>query len=134
MFQIHCPWCGERSETEFRYGGEAHIARPEKPDELSDAEWGRVRTLMSPPAANAAEERARAAQAIGLLEALVAEDAEWGDFLFMRTNPKGWHRERWMHSAGCRRWFNAIRNTHTNEFHTTYKIGEKPALPGEEEV
>jgi sarcosine oxidase, subunit delta len=96
MFQIHCPWCGERSETEFRYGGEAHIARPEKPEDLSDAEWG--------------------------------------DFLFMRTNPKGWHRERWMHSAGCRRWFNAIRNTHTNEFHTTYKIGEKPALPGEEKA
>ncbi len=28
MLLIPCPWCGERPENEFRYGGEAHIARP----------------------------------------------------------------------------------------------------------
>ena len=28
MLLIPCPWCGERDETEFRCGGEAHIARP----------------------------------------------------------------------------------------------------------
>jgi sarcosine oxidase, subunit delta len=26
--QIDCPYCGRRDETEFTYGGEAHIARP----------------------------------------------------------------------------------------------------------
>ena len=39
MLHISCPWCGSRAETEFRYGGEAHIARPEKPADLSDQQW-----------------------------------------------------------------------------------------------
>lgn len=39
MFLIQCPWCGDRAETEFRYGGEAGIARPQDPYALSDAEW-----------------------------------------------------------------------------------------------
>ena len=39
MLLIDCPWCGERDESEFSYGGEAFIARPAKPEELSDAEW-----------------------------------------------------------------------------------------------
>lgn len=40
MLQIPCPYCGPREETEFSYGGEAHIMRPKNPDEMSDAEWG----------------------------------------------------------------------------------------------
>jgi sarcosine oxidase, subunit delta len=28
MMQIECPYCGKRDETEFSYGGEAHLARP----------------------------------------------------------------------------------------------------------
>jgi heterotetrameric sarcosine oxidase delta subunit len=43
-------------------------------------------------------------------------DAEWADYLFMRENPKGDWTERWFHSAGCRRWFDATRSTATNEF------------------
>lgn len=39
MLLIFCPWCGARPETEFRYGGEAHIARPENPTDLKDDEW-----------------------------------------------------------------------------------------------
>jgi sarcosine oxidase subunit delta len=39
MLLIPCPWCGPRDEVEFRYGGEAHIARPEHPEELDDAAW-----------------------------------------------------------------------------------------------
>jgi sarcosine oxidase subunit delta len=39
MLLIPCPWCGKRDEIEFRYGGEAHIARPADPDALDDAEW-----------------------------------------------------------------------------------------------
>ena len=31
MLLIPCPWCGARPENEFRYGGEAHIARPADP-------------------------------------------------------------------------------------------------------
>ena len=39
MLLIPCPWCGEREETEFRCGGEAHIARPADPSKLDDAAW-----------------------------------------------------------------------------------------------
>jgi sarcosine oxidase, subunit delta len=39
MLLIRCPFCGERSEIEFRHGGEAHIRRPLAPASLSDAEW-----------------------------------------------------------------------------------------------
>ena len=40
MLLIECPWCGPREETEFTYGGEAHIVRPPEPMEVSDEEWG----------------------------------------------------------------------------------------------
>jgi sarcosine oxidase subunit delta len=39
MLRIDCPWCGERAEVEFTCGGEAHIARPENGDGLTDGEW-----------------------------------------------------------------------------------------------
>lgn len=88
MLRIPCPWCGVRDETEFHYGGQAHITRPENPDALNDAEWA--------------------------------------DFLFMRNNPKGEFAERWMHAAGCRRWFNMRRHTETHEILAVYRIGVTP--------
>ncbi len=88
MLQIDCPWCGQRDETEFDYGGEAHIARPQAADEPSDREWA--------------------------------------DYLFMRRNPKGFHRERWVHSHGCGRWFNMERDTLTHRVRAVYKLGESP--------
>jgi len=88
MLLIPCPWCGPRDEIEFKYGGEAHIARPLEPAALTDAEWA--------------------------------------DYLFMRKNPKGPHLERWVHGAGCRRWFNVARDTATNRVVGSYRIGEKP--------
>ena len=39
MLLIECPWCGKRAETEFSYGGEGGISRPQDPYALSDAEW-----------------------------------------------------------------------------------------------
>lgn len=93
MLLIECPWCGPRPESDFTYGGEAHIARPSRPEERSDEEWG--------------------------------------DYLFMRKNPRGSHREQWCHSAGCRRWFNAERDTVRYQFTAVYKIGEQPEAGGE---
>ena len=29
MLEIKCPYCGERSQNEFSYGGDATIKRPE---------------------------------------------------------------------------------------------------------
>ena len=91
MLLISCPWCGLRDETEFSYGGEAHIARPQDPEKLSDEQWA--------------------------------------DYLFLRANPKGTHLERWVHTHGCRRWFNAARNTVTDEISAIYRIGERPPIP-----
>lgn len=39
MLLITCPHCGARPEVEFRYGGEAHVARPADPSTLDDAAW-----------------------------------------------------------------------------------------------
>jgi sarcosine oxidase subunit delta len=39
MLLFSCPNCGPRNETEFHYGGQAHVAYPEQPGELSDREW-----------------------------------------------------------------------------------------------
>ena len=41
MLLIRCPWCGERDEVEFSYGGQAEVAYPQEPGALSDAEWAR---------------------------------------------------------------------------------------------
>ncbi len=86
MLLIPCPYCGERPEIEFSYGGEAHIAR----------------------AANAA----------------ALTDEEWAAFLYARTNPKGTHAERWRHANGCGRFFNAVRDTVSDFFVVTYKVGD----------
>jgi sarcosine oxidase subunit delta len=93
MLLIRCPYCeAERPETEFRYGGEAHVARPADPSSV--------------------------------------DDAQWSEFLYYRSNPKGDHAERW-HHLGCGRFFNAVRNTLSDRILVTYKAGEKrPDLPG----
>ena len=48
-------------------------------------------------------------------------DEQWGDYLFFRDNPKGYHFERWIHAHGCRRWFNAARHTTTDRILAVYK-------------
>jgi len=90
MLRIPCPWCGERDVGEFRYGGEAHVVRPDPGS---------------------------------------ADDAAWADYLFMRANPKGEHRERWWHAHGCRRWFNLVRDTVSDRVLATYRMGEAPPDP-----
>lgn len=58
-------------------------------------------------------------------------DEEWARYLFFRDNTKGPFAERWSHASGCRRWFNAVRDTSTNEILTVYRTGEeRPAAPG----
>jgi sarcosine oxidase subunit delta len=91
MLIIPCPYCGDRPEIEFRYGGEAHIARPADPFALTDAEWA--------------------------------------DYLYNRSNPRGLHIERWRHGHGCGRFLNAVRDTVSDFFLATYKVGDpKPDI------
>ncbi|WP_315278333.1 sarcosine oxidase subunit delta [Kocuria carniphila] len=91
MLLIECPYCGPRNETEYHYGGEAHVPYPQDPFQLTDQQWA--------------------------------------EYLFYRSNPKGLIAERWVHSAGCRRWFNAVRDTVTYEIKTVYRVGDpRPSL------
>ena len=53
-------------------------------------------------------------------------DARWAHYVFMRKNTKGVFAERWVHAAGCRKWFNALRNTATDEILAVYRMGEPP--------
>ncbi len=88
MLLIRCPYCGDRPELEFAYGGQAHLARPAKPADLNDQQWA--------------------------------------EYLYVRANPRGLHAERWRHVRGCGRFFNALRDTTTDHFAATYRIGESP--------
>jgi methylglutamate dehydrogenase subunit B len=40
--------------------------------------------------------------------------ATFHDYLYLRHNPAGAHRELWHHSAGCRRWLIVSRDTRTH--------------------
>ncbi len=57
-----------------------------------------------------------------------ADDAAWANFLYMRSNPKGEHAERWRHIHGCGRFFNCVRDTVTDRIRVTYRPGE--SAPG----
>lgn len=93
MLLISCPNCGPRDETEFHYGGQAHVPYPENPNDLTDREWA--------------------------------------EYLFYRENTKGTFAERWVHSTGCRQWFNMLRDTVSYDIHSIYAMGSpRPELPG----
>ena len=96
MLLICCPYCGPRSELEFAYGGEAHIARSADP--------------------------------MGL------DDEAWANFLYVRSNPRGMHAERWRHLHGCGRFFNACRDTVSDRIAATYPAGEQPPVATDSET
>ena len=50
-------------------------------------------------------------------------DAEWADYLYMRSNAKGVTAERWRHVHGCGRFFNALRDTVSDRIIATYPAG-----------
>ncbi|MEV0586006.1 sarcosine oxidase subunit delta [Nonomuraea sp. NPDC050310] len=49
MMLLPCPHCGPRDENEFRYGGQAGIAYPERPGDLDDAAWAEYVFLRDNP-------------------------------------------------------------------------------------
>ena len=64
------------------------------------------------------------------LDSSTLSDAQWADYLFMRSNRAGMHHEQWRHSSGCGRWFNARRDTVSYRFAATWKIGEPAPVDG----
>ena len=43
-----------------------------------------------------------------------AGDAEWFDYVYIRNNPAGPHRELWHHAFGCGQWIEVRRDTLTH--------------------
>lgn len=58
-------------------------------------------------------------------EQAAMSDEDWSRYMFIRDNIRGDHAERWWHAHGCNMFFNAIRNTVTDKFTMTYKMGQK---------
>ena len=40
---------------------------------------------------------------------------QWVEYVYLRDNPKGIHREHWRHTQGCGSWLIVERNTVTHE-------------------
>lgn len=38
----------------------------------------------------------------------------WHEYVHLRANPAGEHREHWQHTHGCRRWLVVTRNIRTH--------------------
>jgi len=51
---------------------------------------------------------------------------EWRSYLYLRENPAGRLHEGWYHRAGCRRFFEAARDTTDNTVFDTWAPGRAP--------
>ena len=49
MLNIKCPYCGDRSQKEFAYGGDGTIVRPELNQQISDEKWDEFVYLRKSP-------------------------------------------------------------------------------------
>ncbi|WP_336490421.1 sarcosine oxidase subunit delta [Methylobacterium nigriterrae] len=47
-------------------------------------------------------------------DGLEAEAAAMHDYVYLRDNPAGEHRELWYHAAGCRTWLVVTRDTRSH--------------------
>jgi methylglutamate dehydrogenase subunit B len=48
-----------------------------------------------------------------------AGEAAFVEYVYLRDNPRGLHRELWQHTGGCRRFLTVERNTLTHEISGT---------------
>lgn len=55
MMKIKCPYCGERSEAEFSFGGPAHLVRPIPAEKVSDEQWANYLLMLDNVKGEAAE-------------------------------------------------------------------------------
>ena len=51
-----------------------------------------------------------------------APDVEWSAYRYLRENAAGVEREWWFHRDGCRRWFQAERDTRENQVLGTWAV------------
>lgn len=55
---------------------------------------------------------------------------EWRSYLYLRANPAGRLEEGWYHRAGCRRYFEAVRDTTDNTVLETRRPGHASTVEG----
>jgi sarcosine oxidase subunit delta len=63
------------------------------------------------------------------VQPLTLGDEAWAEFLYVRKNTKGVYAERWRHARGCGKFFNAVRDTTTDHFLSTYRAGDAGPAP-----
>ena len=49
MLNIKCPYCGDRSQKEFAYGGDGTVVRPQLNQEVTDEKWDEFVYLRKSP-------------------------------------------------------------------------------------
>lgn len=63
-----------------------------------------------------------------------APDEAWYEYVYLRGNPRGPHREWWLHHGGCGRWIRVTRDTATHAVLGAEPAGgpagDGPAVPG----
>ena len=108
--RISCPYCGERSNAEFTYLGDAALVRPQ-------------------------DQRRQAGPAVAGSAGSAADEAvlrDFTDYVYFRNNPPGPLREWWQHTGGCRAWLVVERNVSTHEIGAVSAAG--PAHGGTREM
>jgi methylglutamate dehydrogenase subunit B len=53
-------------------------------------------------------------------------EAAFADYVYLRTNPMGLHRELWFHGAGCQSWLVLERDTVTHAVGRCFAAVERP--------
>ena len=49
----------------------------------------------------------------------------WAEYVYMRANTAGVQKEWWFHRLGCKKWFQALRDTRDNSVLKTFWPGEE---------
>ena len=118
MILIPCPYCGPRAQTEFSYGGDASVARPQ---------WH-----AEPQAGMGPETGPETAPETGQQSVQDSDPAsmrQWLDHIYLRDNLRGPHLEWWQHHSGCRAWIKVRRDTATHEVLGAWRATETLADP-----
>lgn len=101
--RIACCHCGPRGNEEFTYLGDATVRRP---GPIGDRGQTPVESGSAISTASG-----RGSDPIGTDTTF----ATWHDYVYLRDNPAGLHRELWQHTGGCRIWLVVTRNTRSHE-------------------
>jgi heterotetrameric sarcosine oxidase delta subunit len=51
------------------------------------------------------------------------------DYVYLRDNPAGPHRELWYHAVGCQAWLKVTRDTRTHEIAGVESLRREEAAP-----